>query len=76
GLLYERAQVHHVVGHRWFLESGWLSQSKPYRRIIGDHPQSRSLATALLRARFASGFANQLHHSSGHDPFSVLCASC
>ncbi|MFK4495905.1 hypothetical protein ABIF86_000196 [Bradyrhizobium japonicum] len=50
GLLYERAQVHHVVGHRWFLESGWLSQSKHYRRIIDDHPQSRSLATALYES--------------------------
>ncbi|MDA9503990.1 hypothetical protein XI09_04180 [Bradyrhizobium sp. CCBAU 11386] len=34
-----------------------MSQSKPYRRIIGDHPQSRSLATALCGARVASGFA-------------------
>jgi hypothetical protein len=25
-----------------------VSQPEPYRRIIGDHPQSRSLATALL----------------------------
>ena len=23
GLLHQRAQVHHLVGHRWFLESGW-----------------------------------------------------
>src|SRR5215204_5058962 len=23
GLLHKRAQVHHLVGHRWFLESGW-----------------------------------------------------
>ncbi|MBJ7401853.1 MAG: hypothetical protein JHD07_00485 [Bradyrhizobium sp.] len=60
GLLHERAQVHHVVGHRWFLESGWLSQSKPYRRIICDHPQSRSLAAALyegaLRERLCSSY--------------------
>ncbi|UFW51195.1 MULTISPECIES: hypothetical protein [Bradyrhizobium] len=34
-----------------------MSQSKPYRRIIGDHPQSRSLAMALCGARVASGFA-------------------
>jgi hypothetical protein len=31
-------------------------------------PRSRSLATALLRARFASGFRYvQLHHLPGHD---------
>src|SRR6202008_3652281 len=29
GLLHERAQVHHLVGHRWFLESGWCSQPDP-----------------------------------------------
>jgi hypothetical protein len=23
GLLHERTEVHHLVGHRWFLESGW-----------------------------------------------------
>src|SRR6201996_7040990 len=29
GLLHERAQVHHLVGHRWLLESGWSSQPDP-----------------------------------------------
>jgi hypothetical protein len=34
---------------------------------MADH-ESRSLATALLRARFASGFRYvQLHHLLGHD---------
>jgi hypothetical protein len=29
GLLQERSQVHHLVGHRWFLESGWCQQPNP-----------------------------------------------
>ena len=29
GLLHERAEVHHLVGHRWFLESGWCQQPDP-----------------------------------------------
>jgi hypothetical protein len=47
--------------------------TRPYRRIIDDHSRSRSLATALLRARFASGFATaQLHHYRGPDPHTTL----
>src|SRR5690606_2118568 len=30
GLLHQRAQVHHVVGHRWSLQvSGWFTQPDP-----------------------------------------------
>src|ERR1700730_8502850 len=56
-LFQKRAKVHHLVGHRWLLESGWLSQPDPTRRIIDDRPRSRSLATALWEARFARVFA-------------------
>ncbi|UWU81605.1 hypothetical protein N2603_37070 [Bradyrhizobium huanghuaihaiense] len=29
GLLHERAQVHHIVGHRWFLGCVGVSQPDP-----------------------------------------------
>jgi hypothetical protein len=54
GLLHERAKAHHFVGHRWFLGCIGVSQPDP----TGDSPvtpASRSLATALWGARFASG---------------------
>ena len=54
GLLHERAKAHHLVGHRWFLGCVGVSQPDP----TGESPvttASRSLATALLKARFASG---------------------
>jgi len=56
GLLHDRAKVHHLVGHRGFLESGWLSQPDL------DHEPSMTTTKPLARysamgARFASGFA-------------------
>src|SRR5690606_9982021 len=30
-LLNKRAQVHHIIGHRW-CPSGWLSTTRPYRK--------------------------------------------
>jgi hypothetical protein len=67
GLLYERAQVHHVVGHRWFLESGWCRNPN-----LADESSvtTRKAARSLRRyvgARVASDFANQIHHPMGHD---------
>src|SRR4029077_5752743 len=62
-LLYERAQVHHVIGHRWFLRIRLSQPPDLYRRTIDDQPQSRSLATALLMGALPSGFATaELHH--------------
>ena len=46
GLLYERAQVHDLVGHRWFLGSGWCSQPDP----TGDPP----MTTAKPLARYGA----------------------
>ena len=54
GLLHERAKVHHLVGHWGFLGCVEISNPNP----TGEPPMtaaSRSLATALWRARFASG---------------------
>lgn len=55
-LLHERAEVHHLVGHRWFLESGWCQQPDP----TGES----SMTTAKPPARYgavwgarAGGFA-------------------
>jgi hypothetical protein len=53
-LLHQRAKVHHLVGHRGFLGCVCDSQPEP----TGEPPMaaaSRSLATALWKARFASG---------------------
>ena len=68
GLLHERAQVHHVVGHRWLLESGWCQQPDP----TGEPP----VTTAKPSARYGAigGRAcgrlcsTELHHLRGHDP--------
>ena len=65
--------VHHVVGHRSFLESGWCEQPDPYRGTSMTARGSRSLATALLRAR-ASGFATaELYHHAGNDQLAPWC---
>jgi hypothetical protein len=65
---WEEYEVHHVIGHRWSPESGCVWQPDLTGRTIDGQPRSRSLATALLRARFASGFRYvQLHHLLGHD---------
>ena len=44
GLLHERAEVHHLVGHRWFLESGCVSQP--------DLTDESSMTAAKPPARF------------------------
>jgi hypothetical protein len=56
GLLHEGAKVHHLVGHRWFLESGWCQQP--------DLTDESSMTTAKPPARYgavwgarAGGFA-------------------
>jgi hypothetical protein len=55
GLLQKGAEVHHLVGHRWFLESGWCSATRPYRRIIDDHREAaRSLQRYMGRASRAA----------------------
>jgi hypothetical protein len=45
---------------------GSVLHFKPCRQAVGHHPQSRSLATALCRARFASGFADRLRQPPGY----------
>lgn len=62
GLLDERAQVHHVVGHRWSFRNGLASTTKPYRKtpMTTDTPLTRYSATNGVRA---SGFlTTDLHH--------------
>jgi hypothetical protein len=54
GLLHKRAKAHHLIGHRRFLGRLGVSQPDP----TGESPvitASHSLATALWRARSASG---------------------
>jgi hypothetical protein len=46
GLLDKRPQVHHVVGHRWFLESGCVSQP--------DLTDESSMTTAKPPARYGA----------------------
>jgi hypothetical protein len=46
GLLYERAQVHHVFGHRWFLGCVGVSQPDP----TGELP----VTTAKPPARYGA----------------------
>jgi hypothetical protein len=46
GLLHERAQVHHVVGHRWFLGCVGVSQPDP----TGELP----VTTAKPPARYGA----------------------
>ena len=64
GLLYERAQVHHVVGHRWFLGCVGVSQPDP----TGELP----VTTAKPPARYGAiggarpgGFALPSYTTSG-----------
>jgi hypothetical protein len=45
GLLHKRAEVHHLVGHRLFLESGWRFATQPHR--------ATSMTTAKPSARYA-----------------------
>jgi hypothetical protein len=47
-LLDQRPQVHHLLGHRCFLESGWCQQPDPIERIIDDHRKAARPTTALL----------------------------
>ena len=66
GLLHEGAQAHHVVGHRWLLESGWCSQPDPTE----ESPVTREAARPLRRYEGArtGGFATaELHHHRGRD---------
>ncbi len=49
--LDERAQVHHVVSHRWFFRIRLLPTAQSYRGTSMDHRLRRSLAAALPRAR-------------------------
>lgn len=46
GLLHERAEVHHLVRHRWFLESGWCQQPDP--------TDESSMPTAKPSARYGA----------------------
>ncbi len=63
-LFHKRAKVHHLVGHRWFLESGWCQQPDP----TGESP----VATAKPSARYgaiegarADGFAPPSYTTTG-----------
>jgi hypothetical protein len=58
GLLHKRAKVHHLVGHWGFLGCVEIKQPNP----TGESPMaaaSRSPATALSGARFASGLLSR-----------------
>ncbi|MES0051989.1 hypothetical protein NKJ68_31215, partial [Mesorhizobium sp. M0053] len=72
GLLHERAQVHHVVGHRWSFRNGLASTTKPYPKapMTTHTPLARYSAT---NGALVSGFATaELHHLMGHDrPFTA-----
>jgi hypothetical protein len=67
GLLYKRAQVHHVVGHRWYLQLWVGVATKPYRKSpMITRKVARSASSRDKRC--AGDFANrQLHHAAGHD---------
>lgn len=69
GLLYKRAQVHHVVGHRWCLQLWVGVATKPYRKSpMTTRKVARSASSPDKRC--AGNFANrQLHHAAGHDFF-------
>jgi hypothetical protein len=55
-LFQKRTKVHDLVGHRWFLESGW--RRNPTLPMNHRWPTaSRSLATALWMARARSRLA-------------------
>jgi hypothetical protein len=57
------------VGHPVVPRIRLVSQPAPTGRTIDGRPRGRSLATALLPVRFASGFRYvQLHYLLGHDP--------
>src|ERR1700761_4040714 len=60
GLLHERAQVHHLVGHRWLLESGWCSQPEP----TDESPK----ATAKLHHALGRDWPVSILSSAEHHP--------
>src|ERR1700760_1625089 len=74
GLLHERTKVHHLVGHRWFLESGWCQQPDP----TGQSPvttASRPPATAQLGSARADGFALPSYTTPGDTTHALRSSS-
>src|SRR5579863_1631814 len=60
-LFRKRAKGHHLVGHRWILESGLMSQPDPIERIDDDH---RKAARPLRRYLWARVRAASLHRAT------------
>jgi hypothetical protein len=69
GLLHKRPQVHHVGGHRWFLEFRLASQPD----LTGESAMTdREAARSLQRYVGASGFATPSYTTvRGCDPGSA-----
>lgn len=66
GPLHERAQVHHVVGHRWCLESGWCrNPNLTDESSVTTRKAARSLRRYMGRASRAALL--QLHQHRGRD---------
>src|SRR5262249_30109174 len=66
-LLHERAQVHHLVGHRWFLESGWCSQPDPTGEAPVTTAKPPARYSAICRRACGRLCSTELHHQWGHD---------
>jgi len=64
GLLYERAQVHHVVGHRWFLGCVGVSQPDPTGELPVTTAKPPARYDAVGGAR-PGGFALPRYTTSG-----------
>jgi hypothetical protein len=68
GLLHERPQVHHVIGHRWSLRLQVGVSTRPYRKAPMTTAKPLARYSAIDGA-LASGFATaELHHLLGRDP--------
>jgi len=57
-LLRERAQVHHLIGHRWF----------PWSQAGVSNPTLTPEIADPRKAARSRPYFDQLHHHPGHDP--------
>src|SRR5262249_11398387 len=71
GLLHERAKVHHLVGHRWFLESGWCQQPDPTDESPVTTAKPSTRYGAIGERAGGRLCSTELHHHWGHDPLDL-----
>src|ERR1700757_103487 len=64
GYLHERAKVHHLVGHRWFLETGWCQQPDP----TGESPVTTAKPSTRYGAIWECAGGRPNYTTTADDP--------